>query len=42
MIPASIFFFSFIGTATTMAYKKGKKVKEEALLPGVEPAAVKK
>lgn len=42
LIPAAILFFSFIGTATTMAFKKGKKVEEEVLLPGVEPVAVKK
>ena len=42
LIPAAILFFSFIGTATTMALKKEKKVEEEAMLPGVEPVAVKK
>lgn len=42
LIPAAILFFSFIGTATTMAFKKEKKVEEEAVLPGVEPVAVKK
>lgn len=42
LIPAAILFFSFIGTATTMAFKKGKKAEEEAVLPGVEPVAVKK
>lgn len=42
LIPAAILFFSFIGTATTMALKKEKKVEEEAVLPGVEPVAVKK
>jgi len=42
LIPAAILFFSFIGTATTMAFKKGKKVEEEVLLPGTEPVAVKK
>lgn len=42
LIPAAILFFSFIGTATTMAFKKGKKVEEEVVLPGVEPVAVKK
>ncbi len=41
LIPAAILFFSFIGTATTMAFKKEKKVEEEILLPGVEPVAVK-
>ncbi len=41
LIPAAILFFSFIGTATTMALKKEKKVEEEVVLPGVEPVAVK-
>jgi hypothetical protein len=41
LIPAAILFFSFIGTATTMAFKKEKKVEEEVLLPGAEPVAVK-
>jgi len=42
LIPAAILFFSFIGTATTMAFKKGKRVEEEVLAPGAEPVAVKK
>ena len=42
LIPAAILFFGFIGTATTMALKKEKKVEEEVMLPGVEPVAVKK
>ena len=42
LIPAAILFFSFIGTATTMAFKKEKKVEEEVLVPGAEPVAVKK
>jgi hypothetical protein len=42
LIPAAILFFSFIGTATTMAFKKEKKVEEEVVLPGTEPVAVKK
>ena len=42
VIPAAILFFSFIGTATTMAFKKGKKVEEEIVIPGAEPVAVKK
>jgi membrane associated rhomboid family serine protease len=42
LIPAAILFFSFVGTATTLAFKKGKKAEEEVLLPGVEPAPVKK
>ena len=42
LIPAAILFFSFIGTATTMAFKREKKVEEEVLVPGVEPVPVKK
>jgi len=42
LIPAAILFFSFIGTATTMAFKRGKKAEEEAVIPGAEPVAVKK
>jgi hypothetical protein len=42
LIPAAILFFSFIGTATTAALKKEKKVEEEVALPGSEPIAVKK
>ncbi len=42
LIPAAILFFSFIGTATSAAFKKEKKVEEEVLMPGVEPVAVKK
>jgi len=42
LIPAAILFFSFIGTATTMALKKEKKIEEEVFLPGAEPVAVKK
>ena len=41
LIPAMILFFSFIGTATTAAFKKEKKVEEEVVLPGAEPVAVK-
>ena len=42
LIPAAILFFSFIGTATTMAFKKEKKVEEEEFLPSAEPIPVKK
>jgi hypothetical protein len=42
LIPAAILFFGFIGTITAMVFKKGKKVEEEAVLPGMEPVAVKK
>lgn len=47
LIPALILFFSFIGTTTGLIAKR-KKVSEEAgaeekiILPGVEPAPVKK
>jgi flagellar basal body-associated protein FliL len=42
LIPAMILFFSFIGSATTMTFKKEKKVEEEVVLPGAEPVVVKK
>jgi len=42
LIPAAILFFSFIGSATTMAMKKGKMVEAQVLIPGAEPVAVKK
>ncbi|HUL21321.1 MAG TPA: hypothetical protein VLZ10_07690 [Thermodesulfobacteriota bacterium] len=42
LIPAAILFFSFIGTATTMALKKEKKIEEEVILPGAEAVPVKK
>ncbi len=42
LVPAAILFFSFIGTATTMALKKEKKVEEEVILPGAEAVTVKK
>jgi hypothetical protein len=42
LIPAMILFFSFIGTATSAALKKEKKVEEEIILPGAELVAVKK
>ena len=32
LIPAMILFFSFIGTATTLGFKRGKKVEEEVPL----------
>jgi len=40
LIPAAILFFSFIGTASTTALKKERKIEEEVVLPGSEPAAV--
>ncbi len=42
LIPAAILFFSFIGTATTAVFRKGKRVEEEVVVPGAEPVAVKK
>jgi hypothetical protein len=42
LIPAAILFFSFVGTATTLAFKKEKRVEEEVILPGAEAVAVKK
>jgi hypothetical protein len=42
LIPAGILFFSFVGSATTMTLRKGKRVQEEVLIPETEPVAVKK
>jgi len=42
LVPAAILFFSFIGSATSMVFKKEKKAEEEVVLPAAEPAAVKK
>jgi len=42
LIPAAILFFSFVGTAVTMALKKEKKADEQVVLPGAEPLKVKK
>ena len=42
LISAAILFFSFIGTATTTALKKEKRVEEEVVLPGSEPVAAQK
>ncbi len=42
LVPATILFFSFIGSATTMTFKGGRKGQEEVILPAVQPAAVKK
>jgi len=47
LIPAAILFFSFIGTGSSMVFKKKKAPgeaaeKEKVILPGYEPAAVKK
>jgi hypothetical protein len=41
LVPAAILFFSFIGTATTMALKKEKRIAEEVVVPGAEPVTVK-
>ncbi len=47
LIPATILFFSFIGTSSSMLFKRKKEteeatVEEKAVLSGAEPAAVKK
>jgi len=39
LVPATILFFSFIGTASTKVLKKEKKIEEEVVLPGSEPVA---
>ena len=42
LIPAAILFFSFVGSATTIAFKKGRRVEEEVVIPGAKPVVVKK
>jgi len=47
LIPAAILFFSFIGTSSSMVFRRKKEVEEVAAeektsLPGIEPAPVKK
>ena len=47
LIPAIILFFSFIGTSSSMVFKRKKEAEETAaegktVLAGVEPAPVKK
>jgi hypothetical protein len=47
LIPAAILFFSFVGTSSSMVFKRkrgvGEMAREEgAVLSGVEPASVKK
>ncbi len=46
LIPAAILFFSFIGTSSSMVFKRKKEAEaateEKAVFTGVEPAAVKK
>ena len=47
LIPAIILFFSFIGTSSSMVFKRKKEAEEataegKTVLTGVEPAPVKK
>jgi hypothetical protein len=47
LIPAAILFFSFIGTSSSMVFKRKKEAQEvateeKAVLHGIEPAPVKK
>jgi hypothetical protein len=47
LIPAAVLFFSFIGTSSNMVFKRKKGaeemgVQEKTVLPGIEPAPVKK
>ncbi|HVP76909.1 MAG TPA: hypothetical protein VMV04_03340 [Thermodesulfobacteriota bacterium] len=47
LIPAAILFFSFVGTSSNMVFKRKKEsekaaAEESAVLPGIEPAPVKK
>jgi hypothetical protein len=45
LIPAAILFFSFIGTSSSAFFRRRKEEKVangKAVLPGIEPAPVKK
>ena len=42
LVPAAILFFSFVGAASTKILKKEKKTEEGVVLPGSEPAAVRR
>jgi hypothetical protein len=49
LIPAAVLFFSFIGTSTTMIFKRGGEAKESAAeeigkngVPGYEAASARK
>jgi len=47
LIPAAILFFSFIGTSSSLIFKRGREVEgaasdEKSILPGIEPVAAKK
>ena len=42
LVPAAILFFSFVGAVSTKALKKEKRIEEEVVLPGSEPAAVRR
>ena len=47
LVPAAILFFSFIGTTSSMVFKRKEApeeagAEEKALLPGYKPATVKK
>ncbi len=42
LIPAAILFFSFIGTSSSMIFKRKREAEEKDVITGVEPAALKK
>jgi uncharacterized membrane protein len=42
LVPATILFFSFVGAASTKVLKKEKRIEEGVVLPGSEPAAVRR
>lgn len=47
LIPAAILFFSFVGTSSSMVFKRKREAgkvaaKERAVLPGIEPTPVEK
>ena len=42
LIPAIILFFSFVGSVSTTVLRKERKIEEGMVLPGSEPAAVRR
>jgi NADH:ubiquinone oxidoreductase subunit 5 (subunit L)/multisubunit Na+/H+ antiporter MnhA subunit len=42
LIPAAILFFSFIGTTTSMVFKKERKAEQEVVSPAVSPVVIEK
>jgi hypothetical protein len=42
LVPATILFLSFVGSASATVLRKGKKIEEGVVLPGSEPAAARR